>query len=237
MDLVTDFNKLINQNTEKTINSLAQIYIDTDKTKNSKFYKDITKYYSLMYVWVSKLSETETSQEKKILLYNVLLNYCSIINCVKLGDKKLIMFLYRNTIEGIIRYITSELTTKELDSLFSSIIKDEDIEIQKELVQMYTSQIKQIYNDACLYIHTDTSKITKDIKNLIDYIYNMSNESLEMLRKDFEKMNIAIISIFKLRYVDVYLGMKANSRALHDEIMPLNDNIRYGDFIRQYIKK
>lgn len=226
MDLVTDIKRDVENSTKKTINTLKTVYSNIEE-KNKKFYKDINIYYMIMSIWVNKLSYKYGNEENKNLLYNILVNYCSIINCVTLGDIKLINFLYRNTIEGVIRFISGETKSKDIEKIFRCISKNMSYsEDEIIILQSYASQLKSIYTDSCLYIHTDVSKIDKDIANMIKYRFNMENVDLEDTRRDFVKMNNSIINIFKIIYYDVYMEMKDNSKALHDEILPLKENMK-----------
>ncbi|WP_270558165.1 hypothetical protein, partial [Clostridium perfringens] len=73
-------------------------------------------------LWKKQLeAKLELNEKDKILLCNLNLNFCSLINCVVLGDEKLINFLYRNIIETILRFCTKEYESKDLEAMFKKI--------------------------------------------------------------------------------------------------------------------
>lgn len=230
MDLITDFKKIINQNTENTITSLKKIYININEDKNYTFYKDISKYYTAISSWVEVLKETFKDDNSKILLNNVLLDYCSIMHCVALGDVKLINFLFRNIIESFLRYITNELTARDIEEMFRKLSLNTN-EKEKKLIQVYSSQIKQIYDDTCLYVHADTSRMPTDLTNLLDYYRNSINIEMESLRKAFERLNIALINLLKIKYVELFINMKINVKGFLDEIVPIDERVKYQNYL------
>lgn len=178
IDLVTDFKELINKSTDDTIVALGNIYKNLNLEINRKFINNVNKYYIIMNVWNKKLKVKFNNADISRLLDNILLDYCSILNCVILSDEKLLNFLYRNIIESTLRIISGDLKTREIDNLFTDISKNSVGTKEKELLQMYSSQLKRIYNNNCLFIHTDTQKIPENITNLFEY-NNNSNENKE----------------------------------------------------------
>lgn len=230
MDLITDFKKIINQNTENTIASLEKIYININVDKNYKFYKDISKYYTAISSWVEVLKENFKDDNGKILLNNVLLDYCSIIHCVALGDVKLINFLLRNIIESFLRYITNELIARDIEEMFRQLSLNTNEE-EKKMIQVYSSQIKQIYDDTCLYVHADTSRMPTDLTTLLDYYCNSINIEMDSLRKVFEKLNIALINLLKIKYVYLFVNMKVNVKGFLDEIVPIDERVKYQNYL------
>ncbi|MGX4490459.1 hypothetical protein ACWJV3_13065, partial [Clostridioides difficile] len=192
----------------------------------------INKYYTLITFWINAFKSNVISNDKSILLDNILLDYCSLMHCVTLGDIKLINFLFRNIIESILRYITDELETKDLESLFKKMSSGIVDNTEKYLLQTYASQIKQVYDDTCLYIHTDISKIQQNLTNLIDYKLNLEESKIDFLNNTFNKMNISILNILRIKYYPIYLAMKDNAKGFHDQFIPLEDKIKFQRFLK-----
>ena len=226
MDLVTDFDSLIQKNSEKSLAKLNELYKDVKQDLRKNFYKSINKFYTAMEVWVRQLSQKEIDEENKIILKNILYNYCLILHIVVIGDKKILNFLYRNTIEGFIRYLTGELESRELDSLFSKVNKVESGKCRSTM-EIYISRLKQIYDESCLYIHTDTSRMPDDLITLLD-LQNKHNEiDLKEEKDTFDKMNLAMINILKIKYYDLYKEFKDNIKSYMDELLTLDDRKRF----------
>lgn len=226
MDLVSDFTRLIDKNTGATIDFLKSKYVIVNEDKNYNFIKDINKYYTGVSIWVKKITESNNS-EQIMLLNNILMDYCSILNSVILGDEKIFYFLVRNIIESFIRAITMNFTTRDLEQLFKDIAIGEENEYCKQKIQTHVSRLKQIYNDSCLYIHADTSKIPMSLTNLIKY-YNYGEEkNFEEARVTFKKINLAMLNIFQLLYRDTYIDFKDNAKSYLNELIELEDRITF----------
>ena len=225
MDLVSDFKRVINNNTDNCIEELKKVFIDIKIDKNKECYKDINKFYTGLVIWVQVLKEQEKIEEKKILLDNILLNYCSILNGIVLGDIKVINFLYRNVIESIVRYITGELTTQNLEQAFKNLSNMVD-DNNKDSILIYVSRLKQIYDSTCLYIHTDTKKIDSRLTTLINFKKNSEEVNLDSIKEDFKKMNISIICILSIIFKKERQKMRDNAKGYLAEIIPLEDRIR-----------
>ncbi|NFL75549.1 hypothetical protein FDB81_07375 [Clostridium sporogenes] len=231
IDLVTDFKKIINKGTEKTIDSLNEVFKSLNIEKNKEFIRNITKYYMVIAIWFKNLKENiSENDDRRFLLDNILLDYCSILNCVILGDEKIINFLYRNVIESMLRFVTCELTTKEIDKLFNKISQECKGNKEKKIMQTYVSVLKSIYDESCLYIHTDVDKIPSDLKNLIDYNNKSKKLDMSKLINSFNNLNISIFSILQIKYYDIYLNFKSNTKGLINEVMPLKYRIRNSEF-------
>ncbi|SCK04726.1 Uncharacterised protein [uncultured Clostridium sp.] len=228
IDLVTDFEKIININTQKTIEVLKNTFNNVNIEKNKPFIKSVTKYYTAIAIWNNNLSNIWGADRKK-LMDNILLDYCSLLNCIVLGDEKLINFLYRNIIESILRVITNELKNKEIDSLFKiEKIGYKNIE-EKKMIESYSSLIKSIYINSCKYVHVDINKIPKKITNLLQYNTNSDTINNSKMLKDFEDLNIAILSILRIKYSNIYYNFKPNSKSFIEEIIPLKERIKIRD--------
>lgn len=233
IDLVTDFKELINKSTDDTIVALKKIYINLNLEINRKFINNVNKYYIIMNVWNKKLKVKFNNADISRLLDNILLDYCSILNCVILSDEKLLNFLYRNIIESALRIISGDLKTREIDNLFNDISKNSVGTKEKELLQMYSSQLKSIYNNNCLFIHADTQKIPENITNLFEYNNNSNENKEKYLEKDFERVNIDILCIYQIIYYEIYLNLKSNAKGLMDEIIPYDYRLRFGEFEKE----
>lgn len=231
MDLVTDFQKMINTNTKKSISFLQKIYISVDQEKKYDLYRDVNKYYTAMSIWVKNLIEYDDS-ENNILLNNILLDYCSIINCIVLNDKKLIFFEIRNIIESFIRIVTKNYTTRDLEKLFRDINAIESIECKKNQMQIHISRLKQSYDEACLHIHTDTTRIPMSLTNLIDY--NLNDISINEAMTTFNKVNLAMLNILKIKYIETYMSLKDNAKTYMDELLKLEDRIAFKKIIEEH---
>lgn len=224
--------KIIEQSTKSTIQSLEQMYKNISLETNKTFYKTITKYYSAISIIIINLKTGEENEDKKILLDNILLNFCSLIHCVVLKDMKLINFIYRNIVESVIRYITDDLTTRNLDQLFKVLTTySSGVPSGSELVRKYGGQLKDIFTKSCLYVHTDTSKIPTNLVNLYDYQNNNNEEETLRLMHDFDILNTAIINLFKVLHKELYLGLPINNKMYIDEITPLPSRIEYQAFL------
>nr|WP_312986019.1 hypothetical protein [Clostridioides sp.] len=232
MDLTTDFKKIIKVNTESSIESLNKIYISVNREDNYLFYKEINQYYTLLKSWFTMLQK-KYDEDFDLLLDNILINYCSLMHCVTLCDLKLINFLFRNTIESFLRFLLLDIENRDIERMFSEL-SSESIGCEKELIQMYSSQMRQIYTDNCFYIHAQPSKMIKDFNTLLDYKNNIDNPNLELynLRIKFSNLNVAILSLLRIKYAERYIYMKDNIKSMHDEILPLQENIRYNEYLK-----
>ncbi|MBI6008372.1 hypothetical protein H8J91_04310 [Clostridium perfringens] len=232
MDLVTDFKEIIDENTEKTINSLKEIYIEVNEDKKYDFYKSISKYYTAINLWKKQLeAKLELNEKDKILLCNLNLNFCSLINCVVLGDEKLINFLYRNIIETILRFCTKEYESKDLEAMFKKICITDNIN-KKKYLEKYSSQLKSIYINSCHYVHTDTSKINYDLVNLIKYKHNIEEFDLKKENNNFCKMLSIILQILQIMYIDLFEKMKSTSKAYFYDLSDLEQRIEYKEILQ-----
>ena len=231
---IKNSSQIIEEYTQFTIESLQQIYKDIRLETNKTFYKAITKYYSAMSIMISNIQVVEINEDKKILLDNILLNFCSLIHCVVLKDIKLINFIYRNIIESVIRYITNDITTRDLDQLFKQLTTySSNVSSGTYLVQKHGGQLKHVYIKNCSYVHTDTSKIPSNLINLFDYQNNINDEKISHLMGDFNLLNVAIITLFKVFYKELYLGLSSNCKDYVDEITPLASRIEYKEFLNE----
>ena len=174
--------------------------------------------------------DKDEKQEK--LLDNILMDFCSLMNCVALRDKKLIYFLYRNIIECILRYISKDYTSKDLEKLFLHINNADDT-LAKNILEKYKAQIKYIYTEACRYIHADISKMPLDVINMGVYYEHTKNDSLSQELKYFKELSILIISIIRAKYVANYNNLKPNSKAYISDILPLNNRIELNSIVQK----
>lgn len=233
LDLVTDFKKIIDKSTNETIKALEDIYKNINIEKNKMFIRNISKYYMGMVIWNKKLKEGLNDGRIVKLLDNILLDYCSILNCVILGDEKVMNFLYRNIIESVLRIISLEFDSKEIDCLFNGISKGYNTDKEKEILDAYSSLLKSIYNHNCLYIHTDVNRIPERLTNLIEYRNNSEDIDFSELIKKFDDLNIAILCIFQIKYYFIYNTFKPNAKGLMAEIIPYSNRIKFGDFEKE----
>ncbi len=229
VDLVTDFKKIIDISTEDTINILKNTFVEVNSEKNELFVRSISKYYMIMSIWNKKLKETTQDYKIGKLLDNILLDYCSILNCVILGDEKVLNFLYRNIIESVLRVISSEFESKEIDALFNGIGRDCSGSVEKTVLNSYSSLLKSIYNVNCLYIHTDVEKIPDNLINLIAYNNNSKELNTDNLIKKFDDLNIAILCIFQIKYYNIYINLKSNAKGLMDELIPFKNRVKFSE--------
>ncbi|MFQ9672145.1 MAG: hypothetical protein ACLRZT_02065 [Clostridium paraputrificum] len=225
IDLVTDFEKIININTQKTIKVLKSTFNNVNEEKNKSFIKSVTKYYTAIAIWNNNLSNIFGVNRRR-LIDNILLDYCSLLNCIVLGDEKLINFLYRNIIESILRVITNELKIKEIDSLFKIEKLGYRNIYEKKLIETYSSRIKSIYINSCKYVHADIDKIPKKITNLLEYYTNSNNSNNNKMLREFEELNISILCILRIKYSNIYNNFKPNSKSFVEEIIPLKERIK-----------
>lgn len=233
MDLVTDFKSIINKSTDEAIKVLDKVYKDLHLEINKTFIQNVNKYYIIMNVWNKKLKEKFNSKDISKLLDNILLNYCSILNCIVLSDEKMLNFLYRNIIESVVRIISGDLKTRELDRLFTYISDKTSKQKEKELLLMYSSILKSIYNNNCLFIHTDIKKIPDNITNLFEYYRNSNENKLSYLEEDFKKVNICILCIYQIIYYDIYVNLKGNAKGLMDEVIPYEYRLHFGEIEKE----
>lgn len=144
-------------------------------------------------------------------------------------------FLLRNIIESFVRYISNDLTTKDLEAAFSSvtanIVGDDKLQ---SFVRVYMSQLKQVYDEACLYIHADTTRMNKDMYTLLSFNSEQDIVKLEIIRKDFVMINIAMLSILKVKNVAVLEKMKENARGYLNFVIPLEERIREQKILYEY---
>src|SRR5699024_5618773 len=139
-------------------------------------------------------------------------------------NEKILYFLLRNSIEAFIRYVTNNVNGRDLERMFSDISEGGN-DIWKSYIQIYTSQLKQVYDTACQYIHSDMSKIEADIFTLIE-LQNEKKEDLpKILRQDFIKVNVAMLSILKLKYNIVYNKIRDNAKGYLTYVIPLKDRL------------
>ena len=191
LDLVTDFKAIIKKSTNDVIEVLDKVYKNLNLEINKKFIEDVNKYYIIMNVWNKKLKCKFNNNDISKLLDNILLDYCSILNCIILSDEKLLNFSYRNIIESVLRIISGNLETKEIDSLFGVIGNKASNDLEKKHLQSYLSVLKSIYNNSCLFIHTDIKKIPENITNLFEYNKNSNERKEKYLSDNFNKLNVS----------------------------------------------
>lgn len=232
-DLISDYKKIINESASKTILSLEEIFKDINIDKNKEFVHQITKFFMAMEIWSRKITEKNSDTNLEKLMKNILLNYCSILNCLILGDEKVIKFLYRNIIESILRAITLNFNTKDIEGLFKNISNSCTTVKEKELIQTYLSVLKSIYDDTCLYVHTDVSKIPHNLNNLVKYNINSKTLKVDKLLNDFNNLNICMLCILLIKYYDLYTSFKSNARGFIDEIIPLSKRVQISHFIEE----
>lgn len=225
MDLVTDYKKICSESTEKLIKYLERIYINTDAKENREFFSQIDKYYRALAIWKEALTNKSTNTERDKLLDNVLLDYCSMIHNVVIGDIKVLHFLMRNCIESFVRYITNCLRTKELEKLFSDASQKYSGNIQN-LMRTYMSQLKQVYKESCLYVHADTSKIEKNICTLLMLENSVNGSQKDKIKADFTRINVAMICVLKIKYFTIFENMKENAKGYLDYVTPFDERIK-----------
>lgn len=217
MDLVSDYKKIIHENTECVKESLSNTFKKVPEEYES-FYYDINKYYIALNAWSSKLEKDDSS----VFFDNILFDLCSLIHCVVLGDKKLINFLYRNIIESFWRYCTNDSTSKDMEHIFRKV--NFLSEGSKRIVTMkYNSQLKQNYDQNCHYIHVDIAMIEPDLKSLMDYYEN--DRDLSQLQKEFCMICNAMLCILYLLYPKAYNNMKDNAKGYLQELIPLKNRV------------
>lgn len=233
VDLITDFKDVIENSTKNSISELNETFKSLNLDKNKTFVKNINKFYMAIAMWHKYLKDNISDNNRDILLDNILLDFCSLLNCIILGDEKLIKFLYRNIIESILRYITLKLDSRDIDTMFKDISLDCNGTIEKKLLQEYSSVLKSIYNDTCLYVHTDISKITPSLTDLMKYNKNGKKLRMDKLLNDFNNLNVSILCIFQIKYYDIYLSFKGNVQGLINEVIPLEDRIKLSDFEKE----
>lgn len=226
MDLVTDFKKYYTDGAKKIIEYLKTVYVNVGD-ENNAFYLEIDKYYRALFIWKKALFQYSGNSEREKLLDNILHNYCSMVHNVAIGDVKVLYFLYRNIIESFIRYITNNLRTRDLDGLFSNVNRNyvDNEEILK-YVQTYVSQLKQIYDESCLYIHADTTKIERDVCTLLDVEKRKNVEKINILKNQFIMINIAMLCLLKVRNTTIFYNMKENAQGYLDYVIPLKERIK-----------
>lgn len=229
MDLVTDYEKIIKGNTNHTINFLKKYYLNIDETNKKYFYTSINKYYTAMAIWNEKLAESNLDSNNEKLFENILYDYCSIIKSVINNDIKVVNFLLRNIIESFIRYTTLELNTRDLEGLFAKISKDIENNKQKELVQTYVSQLKQVYTEACSYIHTDVDKINPDMFSLLQLQNGDTKQDMIKLCEKFTRINIGMLCIMKILYKETFDSIKENVRDYLNFVVPLEQRIKQNE--------
>lgn len=223
MDLVSDFKERIESSTLQTVLSLNKIYKNISHQKKD-FIREINKFY----IGIRILFHYMSGEEKQVVLSNnILLDMCSLLHCVVLGDVKLIFFLYRNIIESFLRYLTKDYDSKNLDGLFN-IIDGGTSGKEKQILEKYKSQIKDIYTECCRYIHVNIKNIPKNIYDLKKYDTYIKND-LSTEKKKFQQLSVLIISILEIKYNDKYRLLKGNSKAYIDEIMPRKQRTEYAE--------
>ena len=232
MDVVSDFKRTIEKNTANSMNILNKVYKKKEINSRKEFIREINKYYTGLRV----LFQYTSGEEKQVqLLNNILLNMCSLLNCVIIGDIRLIYFLYRNTIESFLRYISQDYAMKNLEDLFACIDNGSS-GIEKNILTKYKSQIKYIYSEACKYIHTDINKVPENINNMKRFNTYVKRNLKEEL-KYFRRLSILIISIIKIKYPEKYMCLKANAKAYIDDIIPLEKRTEYQDILDEKNKQ
>lgn len=215
MDLISDFQILINKNTAKSVKILKGTFKNVGE--GNLFYKAINRYYTGMRVLFEYLPKDE---RRSILLNNILMNMCSLMYCVTLKDIKLIYFLYRNTIECLLRYISEDYESRELEKLFLDI--DQDVTgYEKICLEKYKSQIKYLYTEACHYIHTDVTRMPKEIKNMKQYDTHRRSINLSKELEFFKRLSYLIVIILIIKNYTQYDIMKKNSKAYLNDILTL----------------
>lgn len=226
MDLVTDYKKIYVESTEKILEYLRTVYKDPHEERRD-FYLEIDKYYRALLIWKDAFSAKSHNIERDKLLDNILHDYCSMVHNIVVADIKVLYFLLRNIIESFVRYISNDLTTRDLEAAFSSVTANcsGDIKLQK-FVRVYMSQLKQVYDEACLYIHTDTTKIDKDVYTLLSFNSELDISRLGVIKKDFVMINIAMLSILKVRNVVVMQNMRENAQGYLNFVIPLEERVR-----------
>lgn len=231
MDLVTDFKEIISNNTNSTFNELTKIYNNPQTEKNYNLIKEINTSYTLISIWRNNLANESNIQ----LLNNILLNYCSLTHSIILKDIKIINFILRNIIESFIRFINSDTCSKDLEDLFKKLRKKAPNAVGETLIEAYSSQLKDIYTQNNLYVHTDISKIP-DIKTLIEY---RNNDSINyvFIESQIKKLTNSMVNIFRIVYINVFIGMRPNSQGLHYEIISLKDNEKFDFFKKSLFSK
>lgn len=222
MDLITDYKKIYVDSCKKTKDYLKSVYIDIDENNKNDAYLAIDKYYRAISIWkrVLDLEEKETK-----LINNILLDYCFLLHGFVIFDIKSIKFLFRNIIESFIRFITNDYEGRDIELIFSNITKKYEGK-EKKYLEIYVSQLRQIYDEACLYIHANTEKMNEEIYTLLSIQDN--NEEIEIKKtiKEFVRMNVAMLSILKKENSETYDRMKENAQGYLNYIIPLEERIR-----------
>lgn len=216
MDLITDFHKIIEESTNNTILELKKFFNIDVVNDNQQFIKKVNTYYIALQIWNKKLKDDKNN----IFLDNILLNYCSILNCIVLKDEKVIYFLYRNTIESMIRVLSCEFSSRDIEEIFKKISHPTISANQKRILQDHISLLKSIYKECCQYVHTNPDYIPK-ITILPSYYSSRKKEKMLELMKIFSNLNTSILCILKIKHDDIYSDLKPNARSFLNEITPL----------------
>ena len=227
MDLVTDYKKYYTNGADRILEHLRTIYKKDMGEKHRDFYLQIDKYYRALLIWEKAFSIHSHNIERDKLLDNILRDYCSMIHNIVFGDVKVLYFLLRNIIESFVRYISNNLLTIDLESLFSNVAKNcvESAECQN-YVRTYMAQLKQVYDKSCLYIHADTTRVKEDVYTLLEIYGDQNTEELEAIKKEFVMINVAMLCLLKVKNVAVFRNMKENAQGYLDFVIPLEKRVQ-----------
>lgn len=222
MDLITDYKKIYVDSCKKTKDYLKSLYIDIDEENKNDAYLAIDKYYRAISIW-KRVLDLEEKDEK--IVNNILLDYCFLLHGFVIFDIKSIKFLFRNIIESFIRFITNDYEGRDIELIFSNITKKYEGK-EKVYLGTYISQLKQIYDEACLYIHANTDKMNEEIYTLISIQTNNVGDEIKKTIEEFIRMNVAMLCIIKKENCETYDKMKENARGYLNYIIPLEERIR-----------
>ena len=222
MDLITDYKKIYVDSCKKTKDYLKSLYIDIDEKNKNDAYLAIDKYYRAISIW-NRVLDLEERDEK--LVNNILLDYCFLLHGFVIFDIKGIKFLFRNIIESFIRFITNDYEGRDIELIFSNITKKYEGK-EKVYLGTYISQLKQIYDEACLYIHANTDKMNEEIYTLLSIQTNNAGNEIKKTIEEFTRMNVAMLCIIKKENCETYDKMKENAQGYLNYIIPLEERIR-----------
>lgn len=217
MDLITDYKKIYVDSCKKTKDYLKSLYIDIDEKNKNDAYLAIDKYYRAISIW-KRVLDLEERDEK--LVNNILLDYCFLLHGFVIFDIKSIKFLFRNIIESFIRFITNDYEGRDIELIFSNITKKYEGK-EKVYLGTYISQLKQIYDEACLYIHANTDKMNEEIYTLLSIQTNNAGNEIKKTIEEFTRMNVAMLCIIKKENCETYDKMKENAQGYLNYIIPL----------------
>lgn len=216
IDLITDFDNIVNEQLIGIVEYCKEQFNLEEVDKDTKSHiRTLIKSYVIIGIWYKKLPTINN-----LFIMDILGNLCSILHMIILKDVKGLNFFSRNTIENFLRYMTKDLTSKNIDGLFAF----KNYEIWSEN-KKYDSQLnisleilKHKYSELCKYVHSDTSIMTFEKACLTQYSNNNTDLSkhIKTLKQIMEQINIILFVI----YQDKYNSLKTNAKTLIIDYIP-----------------